>query len=460
MNRGPHDAVTPSDGVAAFEPSPNPFVRLGQHPIGFWFVFSGELAERASYYGMRTLLALYMIETLGFSEARGTTVMKAFMAACYLTPFLGAWVAERFLGPYRTILYYSVPYIVGHLVLGGFQSATGLYLGLALLALGSGAIKPNTSVLMGQIYDAAGKGALLNEGFSLFYAAVNVGAASTAFTLPLVVKAEGGRYGLALTVPAVLMAIAFAAFAFGARWYPDSGRSIPEAARQQKTEAQRAAERQTLLRIAGVFGAIAIFWLIYDQNADTWIYFAQSHTDLHLFGQYSLTANQMQALNPVFIILLTPLFNYIWNRAKRRRGGVEVADTRKMLVGFGIVVATSAIMAYAAWLSRGGVRVSVWWVVLATFVITLAELCISPVGLEFAYRQAAPGTKSVVTAGFHTMVFVGDSIGLAFAPFYERGLAPAAYFGILAVMMTATALAFIRISRQFETEPSAPVSAD
>jgi POT family proton-dependent oligopeptide transporter len=147
------------------------------------------------------------------------------------------------------------------------------------------------------------------------------------------------------------------------------------------------------------------------------------------------------------------VFNWIWNRAKKRQGGREVADTRKMLVGFGIVVVTSAIMAYAAWLARNGAIVTIWWVILATFVITLAELCISPVGLEFAYRQAAPGTKSVVTAAFHMMVFVGDSIGLMFAPFYEKGLKPAPYFGLLAVIMTLTALVFIPISRKFERQP-------
>jgi POT family proton-dependent oligopeptide transporter len=124
-----------------------------------------------------------------------------------------------------------------------------------------------------------------------------------------------------------------------------------------------------------------------------------------------------------------------------------------MLIGFGIVVVTSAIMAYAAWLARGGAMVTVWWVILATFVITLAELCISPVGLEFAYRQGVPGTKSVVTAAFLMMVFLGDSVGLVFAPFYEKGLKPAAYFGLLAVIMTVTSVAFIPISRRFEREP-------
>jgi POT family proton-dependent oligopeptide transporter len=443
--------ATQIDGTSQFIPSENPFTRIGQHPIGFWFVFSGELAERASYYGMRTLLALYMIDVLGFSEAAGTTVMKAFMASCYLTPFFGGWIAEKYLGRYKTILYYSFPYILGHIILGGVQNKAGLAVGLVLLAFGSGAIKPNTSVLMGQIYDAEKKDALLNEAFSLFYAAVNVGAALSSFTLPLVVKAQNGRYGLALMIPAVLMAVAFLAFALGKRWYP---REDVRAARPPKTAGQREMERRTLLRIAGVFAAIAVFWLIYDQNADTWIYFAQSHTDLHLFGSVGLTSNQMQALNPVFIVVLTPVFNYIWNRAKKLRGGREVADTRKMLIGFGIVVVTSAIMAYAAWLARDGAMVTVWWVILATFVVTLAELCISPVGLEFAYRQAAPGTKSVVTAAFHMMVFVGDSIGLIFAPFYEKGLKPASYFGLLAVIMTATSLAFIPISRKFEREPA------
>src|ERR1700693_1226483 len=235
-------APTPSPVEPGFVPSTNPFRRLGQHPTGFWFVFFGELAERASYYGMRTLLALYMINVLGFSQAAGATVMKAFMAACYLTPFFGGWVAEKYLGRYKTILYYSLPYILGHVILGGFQNRTGLAVALVLLAFGSGAIKPNTSVLMGQIYDAEKKEALLNEAFSLYYAAVNVGAALSSFTLPLIVTAQGGRYGLALMVPAILMAVAFGAFAFGKRWYPTED---VRAARAPKTPTQREAERQT-----------------------------------------------------------------------------------------------------------------------------------------------------------------------------------------------------------------------
>lgn len=440
-----------SQVTSEFVPSTNPFVRVfKQHPTGFWFVFFGELAERASYYGMRALLALYMIDVLGYSEAGGTTVMKAFMAITYLTPFLGGWVAERYLGRYKTILYYSVPYILGHIILGSFQNSAGLYTALFLLALGSGAIKPNTSVLMGMIYDAEKKEVLLNEAFSLYYAAVNVGALVSTFFLPLVVKARGGDYGLALMIPAVLMAVAFALFAFGKRWYPHE--DVRALARVPKTKEQKAAEWNTLARISGVFAIIAIFWLIYDQSADTWIYFADSHSDLTLWGDFKIEANQLGALNPFFIVILTPVFNFIWNYARRRRGGRDVPDTRKMLFGYAIVVLTSGIMAFAGWLASGGQRVSVWWILAATFVITLAELCISPVGMEFAYRQAAPGTKSVVTAAFWMTVFAGDSIALTIAPFYEKGLNPASYFGLLAVMMTVASLAFIPIARKFERE--------
>jgi POT family proton-dependent oligopeptide transporter len=443
--------TTAETAASEFVPHKNPIRRLAQHPAGFWFVFSGELAERASFYGMRTILALYMTDALGFSQGGGATVMKAFMAACYLTPFLGGWIAEHRLGRFKTILYYSLPYIVGHLVLGGVQNEAGLAVALALLALGSGAIKPNTSVLMGQIYDAKGRGALLTEAFSLYYAAVNIGSAATSLSLPLIRNRYG--YGTALMIPAVLMAVAFAIFGSGFGHYPKE--NVREQERVPLTPEEKRARRATLRRLLSVFGIIAIFWLIYDQTADTWIYFADRHCDLTLWGSTTITPDQVAGLNPVFIIALTPVFNWLWGAWRRRRGGVELPDTRKMMVGFGIVVATTLVMTCAAFLASHGEKVSVWWVIGATFVITLAELCVSVVGMEFAYRQAAPGTKSLITAAFWMTVFVGDSIALPISPLYEKQLKPPAYFGLEAVVMTLAALAFIPISRRFEREAAA-----
>ena len=127
--------------------------RLKEHPRGFWFVFWGELAERSSYYGMRTLLALYLVDVIGFSESQGASTMAFFQATCYLLPIFGGLIADYWLGRYRTILYFFVPYIFGQILLGNTHVPAFIYFALFLLALGSGTIKPSTSPLMGMIYE-------------------------------------------------------------------------------------------------------------------------------------------------------------------------------------------------------------------------------------------------------------------------------------------------------------------
>jgi POT family proton-dependent oligopeptide transporter len=433
--------------------------RLKEHPPGFWFIFWGELAERASFYGMRTVLALYLTTVLKFEQASGAAVMHGFIAACYLTPFLGGLLADRVLGRYKTILYFSGPYILGHVILGGFETRTGLFIALGLLALGSGSIKPNTSTLMGQMYEEQKKSALLSEAFSYFYAAINIGSAVAQLSLPKVrdwVHDATGSiergYAVALTIPAALMVVAFSFFALGKKHYPvEHVRDLP-----RKTADQRASERATLVRLSGLFALIALFWFVYDQAASTWIYFAQDHMDLRLGFGIETTPDQVQGLNPVLIVVLTPVFNALWDLLKQRRGA-EVPDTRKMLLGFVIVVGCMAIMAGAGFASGAG-KVSVWWLCLATLVITLSELCISVIGLELAFKVAAPGTKSVVTAAFLFTVTVGDFIAGVFSKAFWGTWSPGVFFAVQTGIMAVTAVLFFLVARRFE-RPAAPVGA-
>jgi POT family proton-dependent oligopeptide transporter len=409
------------------------------HPRGFWFVFWGELAERASFYGMRTVLALYLLDVMRFEPAGAASVMTLFLAAAYLTPVLGGYIADRFLGRFGTIAAFALPYLAGHLVLAAVPTRTGLGVALMLLALGSGAIKPNTSTLMGMIYEAEKKTALLGRAFSYFYAAINVGSALTSLGLPLVRVAYG--YTTALLLPAVLMAVSFVLFVAGRRHYP------AEPPRRAPTADERTAARTSIRTLAPLFGLIAVFWFVYDQTASTWIFFARDFADLGLWGSISITPDQIQGTNPVFILVLTPIFNRLWSWLEARRG-TAVPDTRKMRYGFWIVVFAMAGMAVAGMGAASG-KVSAWWLLLATFVITLAELCISVVGLELAFRRAAPGTRSAITGAFLATTFVGDLFGGMFAQLYGR-VSPGVYFLLQAVIAAAAALVFGWIAKRDE----------
>jgi POT family proton-dependent oligopeptide transporter len=430
----------------------NAIQRLKEHPRGFWFIFWGELAERASYYGMRTILTLYLVSILGFAGPESALIMHLFIAGCYLAPLLGGLLADRVLGRYKTILYFSPPYILGHIIIGGWDTRPAMFIALVLLALGAGSIKPNISTLMGQMYEEQKKQALLTEAFSYYYAAVNIGAAISSLALPVVrdsiAKTEGltKGYAVAFMIPAILMVLAFVLFASGKKYYPqDVVRNLPK-----KTPEQRAAERMTLARIGGVFAVIALFWFVYDQTASTWVLFAKDHMDLNLIGDLSTTADQIQGLNPVFIVVLTPFFNWLWNFIKDRRG-VEMPDTRKMMAGFFILIGCLALMAVAAYASSA-TSVSVWWMCIATLVVTMAELCISVVGLEFAFKQAAPGTKSFVTGVFWLTVFVGDLGAAAFSEALWGTVSAGNFFALQTAIVIAAAAAFYVVARKFERE--------
>src|SRR5262249_2673279 len=191
---------------------------FSSHPKGFWFFFWGEFAERCSYYGMRAILAKYMIDQLNIEQADAGTYTSLFIAACYFLPLAGGYVADRFFGKYWTIVGFSIPYILGHVILG-VESFTFMVIALSLLAMGSGVIKPNISTLMGLTYDQQRPGLtkLRSDAFAIFYFAINVGAAISQFAMPPIRTNYG--YRIAFLFPAALMVVAFLIFAAGKNYY-------------------------------------------------------------------------------------------------------------------------------------------------------------------------------------------------------------------------------------------------
>src|SRR4051812_2148904 len=158
-----------------------------KHPPAIWFFFWGEFAERSSYYGMRAILGLYLTQALRMDDTKAGPIYAAFKMACYFLPLVGGYVADRWLGRYWTIVGFSVPYVAGHFILG-IPENTAMLIALALLAGGSGVIKPNISTLLGQTYDQKrpGQEVLRTAAFNWFYLSINIGALISMFCLPLV----------------------------------------------------------------------------------------------------------------------------------------------------------------------------------------------------------------------------------------------------------------------------------
>lgn len=421
---------------------------LKQHPKGFWFIFWGEFAERCSFYGMRAILVTYMATQLGFGEGNAITFFAFFTAACYVLPLIGGFVADNYLGKYNTIVWFSIPYILGHFVLG-VESPLFLFIALGLLAMGAGVIKPNISTLMGLTYDQQrpGNELLRTQAFSIFYMSINIGAAISQFAIPPI-KDEYG-YAVAFMFPALLMAMAFLIFALGKRHYAQ------EVIERRKFSSQDYADMRAVLRKVGfVFLTVAFFWAVFDQTASTWILFGNAYQEnfsLPILGE--ITPERIQGFNPVFIVIFLPFVAYLWTVLDRR--GIKVRPTTKMAMGFFLTILCLVIMIIPAYMTgeiqegESVVRTSLWWQALAYLILTLAEILISVTGLEMAFVVAPPRMKGFVTSLWLLTVFVGNLVlNAPLGQIYED-MHPGDYFLLLGGMMSGVLIVFFFIARDY-----------
>ncbi len=449
-----------------------PVVRTS-HPIGFWFFIWGEFAERCSFYGMKAILLLYMIDRLGFDKGVASGAMNYFKAACYFLPLLGGFLADNYFGKYRTIVAFSLPYILGHVIIG-FENVPCLLISLALLAMGAGVIKPNVSTLMGITYEQQrpGQAQLQSDAFGMFYVAINTGSFVSSFAMPLIRNAYG--YRIAFLFPAAMMIFAFALFAAGKPFY---GRETVH--RVHLTRQERRERWIVLRRIFGLFAVVVFFWSVLEQYDNTWILFARDHIDLNVCDfapgtwqaslltfagdhlgvnllDLHLVADQFQVLNPIFVMVLVPIVAIVWRRLAR--AGFHLRPTDKMAIGFVFALAAPLLLAIAGARAGEAGRVSAWWLFSAYFVVTLAEVCISVVGLELAFTAAPNSMKSFVTACWLLTMSAGDFVNALVTPHYDKSisvggltiqLSPPLYFGLYTLMMVPVMVAFVFVARRF-----------
>jgi POT family proton-dependent oligopeptide transporter len=431
------------------------------HPAGFYFIFWGEFAERCSYYGMRAIMPLYLTGVLLFEDDKATAYYSYFKSACYLLPLLGGFVADRYFGKYWTIVGFSIPYVLGHFVLG-IQTEPALILAFILLACGSGVIKPNISTLMGMTYDQKrpGQYALRTSAFLWFYFSINVGAFISQFALPRLrthIAETSGDLGLAYRTafqfPAWLMVLALAAFAAGKRYY-----AVEVIDRKRITTPEERRQRwQVLTTLFWVFALIVFFWVAYEQNDNLWTFFARDHVDLTLnlgFTQMSFSPDGFQFINSLLILVLVPLFGLLWRKVDPQ--GTRFPAATKIFLGFLVTAATSGVMALAAFQAASSTeKVSAWWMVLGYFVLTVGEILVYGTGLELSYTAAPATMKGFVTACFLVTNSLGNLINSQFSQLYNKQLAPAPFFALTAGIVVVAAIAFYFVGKRLTRETAA-----
>ncbi|GAC1371533.1 MAG: hypothetical protein NVS3B25_31950 [Hymenobacter sp.] len=397
--------------------TPTPAAETATFPRAVPFIIGNEVAERFSYYGMRAILPTFLVAQFfnpthrvalnAVAEAQANDFVHSFAALGYALPVLGALLADWVLGKYRVILYLSGLYCVGHALLAYYtDDLAGFRLGLLVVAVGMGGIKSSVTANLGDQFDQRTTH-LLPKAYGWFQLAIDVGAAlSTAFIPELYARAGAA---VAFGVPGLLMGAAALTFWLGRRHYvrvPPTG--LLPGLRQTLGPGEG---RAALRRVGVVFLFIPVLWALYDQSVSEWVLQA-AHLNRELWPGYAPLPEQLQILGIVFGIGLNPLLTYRVYPALARRG-VRATPLRRMGAGMVIVAGAVAIVAGIQHGLDAGGSPSVWWQVLAYFVVAGGTIMVAVTGLEYAYTHSPKAIKSLTTA-LWLLTIAGGNFFLAF----------------------------------------------
>ena len=381
-------------------------LKTDKMPPGIPYIIGNEAAERFNFYGMRAILVVFMTQYLRdrsgalapMNENQANEWYHWFLASNYFFPAFGAVIADAFWGKYRTIFWLSLVYCAGSVALAIDGTRLGLFLGLSLIALGSGGIKPCVSSNVGDQFGPDNKH-LISRAFGWFYFSVNFGSFFSILLIPWLLQ----RFGPApaFGVPAVLMLLATVIF-----W---SGRykfvHIPPGGKTFLRDTFNREGFAALGRLAIIFAFVAIFWSLWDQSGGEWV--LQAHKmDLQFLG-ITWLASQIQAVNAIMILAFIPLFQYLIYPAINRV--FPLTPLRK--IGLGLIVTGFSFMV-SAWIEtqiNAGLKPSIGWQMPAYALLSAGEVMVSITSLEFAYTQSPRHMKSIVMALYLWSITAGNA---------------------------------------------------
>ena len=402
------------------------------HPKGLGPLFFTELWERFSYYGMRSILILYMTSTaaqggLGFDVKQAASIYGWYTMAVYLTALPGGLIADYLTGARLAVFIGGIIIACGHFSMV-FHSMTFFYLGMALIAIGTGLLKPNISVMVGNLYRE--NDPRRDSGFSIFYMGINIGALLAPLVVGYLAKGETFKSFLrsigqdpntswhwGFAAAGVGMVVGLIVYVINRRTLAHVGDKVPSAAKI-KTDSAPAATLTSSdwKRIAAIFILFIftiLFWAAYEQKGSSLNLFADRLTSTEIFGS-RFPAPYLQSLTPAFVIMLTPVFATLWVKLKDR----QPSSPAKFTLGLLFIGSAYLLMIPAAMLTAQG-RVSFWWLVGLYFLEVCGEMCLSPVGLSTVTKLSPAKFVGIMMGLWFFATSLGNKLAGYLAGFFD-----------------------------------------
>jgi len=412
--------------------------KTGKIPRSVPFIIGNEFAERFSFYGMRSILAVFLVhqffsaDSPDIANAKSSSINHMFSTLVYATPLLGAILADWFFGKYRVILIGSLIYTIGHFLLSMFDTnLAGFQTGLIIIAFSAGAIKSCVSANVGDQFDHSNQH-LMSSIYSWFYFSINAGSMVSLALIPYIYEKFGSAW--AFGVPGILMALATIIFFSGSKNYvklPPKGinkenfvsvsfyalwcKIIGKAKSTGKTGWECAEQKygevkvdgiKAVWRVMAVFAFIPVFWSLWDMNGSEWVLQSEKlDLNLGILG-LKVLPSQIQTVNAAFLLTFIPIFNYgVYPLLGKL--GIKLTPLRKIGAGLFVTGFSFVIIAILQEKVDAGQHPSVWWQIFAFAILSAGEVLVSITGLEYAYTQSPPSMKSTMTAIWYFTYSIG-----------------------------------------------------
>src|SRR5689334_2247397 len=451
------------------------------HPRGLATLFFTEMWERFSYYGMRAILILFMVDKvekggLGWTDEKAGSVYSFYTAMVYLMCLGGGWVADRITGQRRAVLLGGIFISVGEFCLFAPSEAV-FYLGLVLLIFGTGLLKGNASTIVGQLYRKDDP--RRDSGFSIFYMGINLGALISPLICGYIGEKISWRLGFAAAGAGMLLGLI--QYVLQSKYLGDAGLHPASTGDAQADARQRRSamvsvgigvaifaligalaatgvlsvtsisnalgavllgitvvvfswmigskswspeERKRSAAVLVLFVASALFWASFEQAGSSLNFFAERQTDRHI-GGWEFPAGWFQFVQPIFVVALAPVFAWLWLALGRRNA--EPSSPAKFTLGLLFAGLAFAILIPAAKMTQGGSQVAIWWLIGTYFLQTLGELCLSPVGLSATTKLAPDRAAGFMMGIWFLSISIGNWLAGKAASLYSSMPLPALF---------------------------------